>query len=757
MKEAITMQRIISILTALLFIAALIPHSSVMAADEPNPYTEKILGYYECTSSDNEILSDMFLAVFRKADLVADPSLLEAYIDFANQRQGDAAEPILVEEIADSVSYRRYSAYDPYICFLHIPGLVNGLWLINAIYAEDTGYYRFVGGYLYYGSYFGYIALRDMAFQDGIFTGRVCTGVFDDTVLGNVTLTKKAGPVPANQGGLEVSADHTGLSIEAGDTITLMAAVKDKQQNFLDPSSITFQLTDGSVLRIVDNGIWENQFFLKLQGELEGTTFVNFSDSGTGEAVSVPITVTENRQLAFTLSNVPQLQVGELVTNFYNFSGLYIDNYRYDILDDQAARVSFDVYNTNYIYGMVEVYNEAGKLENAVLINKKTDNNTSIKQVYWDGPMCVVRDCITGNSGNYRKEAGFSICTPVQVDIPKNGYIKITIDPMESNLLGIVNSADFTMSVLSLMGQLSNFSTAEEQFTKDLTATLVKDAAFAQLREDGSRVFLNMDKELAKGLTITPTTIGDFTDTLSKQLTDLNVMETISKSLADSGVDYAEGVLKKLMGVFGIALDGVFTIGKAENVACAYVDYTDAFHKGSIRLQNQGGGFRSASQVQLERGGDFDPEVAAQVYAVALDQDLLELVKQADRETYELLTAGLMHTYNISLVKNGDNVQHSAPVTVHIPIPNDLQSLALTGNVSVYRVEENGALTDMHAVVDGGTIRFETDHFSLYVITEDIGCRRQPQGITIAIVLLAAAVLSVGIVMAVRIARKRRS
>lgn len=750
------MRKIISFLTAFLFIVTLMPYGSVMAAEETDPHTEKILGYYECTSSDNAILSNMFLAVFRKADLLADRSLLEAYIAFANQRQGETAEPILIEPIVDSLSYRR-GAYDPYICFMHIPGLVNGLWLNNARYSEETGCYRFVGSNLYSGSYFGAISLRDMVFQDGVFAGRVFYNLTNEKVLGNVVLTKKAGPAPVTQSGMKVLSDHTDLNIEVGDTITLTAAVKDQQRNFLDPSGITFQLTDSSAFRIVDSGIREGQFFLQLQGELEGTSFVNFSDSATGEAVSVPITVTENRQQAFTLSNVPQLQVGELVTNFYNFSGLYIDNYRYDIHDDQTAQVSFDVYNTNYIYGMVEVYNETGKLENAVLINKMTGNNTSIKEVLWDGPMCMVRDCITGNSGNYRQEFDFSICTPVQVDIPKNGYIKITIDPMESNLLGIVNSADYTMSVLSLMGQLGNFSTAEEQFAKDLTMTLVKDAAFAQLREDGSKVFLNIDKDLIKDITITPTAISDFTDTLSKQLEELNVMEVVSKSLADSGVDFAEGILKKLMGTFGIALDGVFVIGKAENVACAYIDYTYAFHDGAIRLQNQGGGFRAASQVQLESNVDFDPEVAAQIYAVALDQELLDLVKQADRETYELLTTGIMHTYNISLVKNGENVQHSAPVTVHIPIPKDLQSLALTGNVSVYRIEEDGTLTDMHAVVDGGTIRFETDHFSLYVITDQNGLEKGPSIKLPVIFLLAAAVLAAGIVTTVRIAKKRKT
>ena len=158
----------------------------------------------------------------------------------------------------------------------------------------------------------------------------------------------------------------------------------------------------------------------------------------------------------------------------------------------------------------------------------------------------------------------------------------------------------------------------------------------------------------------------------------------------------------------------------------------------------------------MESNIDFDPDVAVQVYTVALTQELLDLAKEADRETYKMLTTGIMHTYNISLVKGEEKVQHSAPVVVHIPIPEDLRSLALAGNVSVYRIEENGSLTDMHAVVDNGAIRFETNHFSLYAITETLSYQSVTSVQALVVVLLAATVLAVSFVTVTHIKKKRK-
>lgn len=66
--------------------------------------------------------------------------------------------------------------------------------------------------------------------------------------------------------------------------------------------------------------------------------------------------------------------------------------------------------------------------------------------------------------------------------------------------------------------------------------------------------------------------------------------------------------------------------------------------------------------------------------------------------------------YDITLTRDGAEVQPDGKVTVKIPADN--------AESKVYRVEENGTLTDMMAEYKDGFLVFTTERFSLYVVTE---------------------------------------
>ena len=85
---------------------------------------------------------------------------------------------------------------------------------------------------------------------------------------------------------------------------------------------------------------------------------MSFSDSKTGYVTRVPVTVYEGNSLTFTVENVPEQRIEKYVSNFYNVNGMYIDNYSYAKNNDDSCTVSFDVYNTKYIFGAVEIYSE---------------------------------------------------------------------------------------------------------------------------------------------------------------------------------------------------------------------------------------------------------------------------------------------------------------------------------------------------------------------------------------------------------------
>ena len=64
--------------------------------------------------------------------------------------------------------------------------------------------------------------------------------------------------------------------------------------------------------------------------------------------------------------------------------------------------------------------------------------------------------------------------------------------------------------------------------------------------------------------------------------------------------------------------------------------------------------------------------------------------------------------FDISLTKDGAEVQPDGTATVKIPTDNE--------NAKVYRIENNGTKTDMNAVYDNGYMVFTTEHFSLYAL-----------------------------------------
>lgn len=68
--------------------------------------------------------------------------------------------------------------------------------------------------------------------------------------------------------------------------------------------------------------------------------------------------------------------------------------------------------------------------------------------------------------------------------------------------------------------------------------------------------------------------------------------------------------------------------------------------------------------------------------------------------------------FDISLVKDGAEVQPNGEVTVKIPVPESMKSMT----IKVYREEADGSLTDMNAYCADGYVVFTTDHFSKYIL-----------------------------------------
>ena len=71
--------------------------------------------------------------------------------------------------------------------------------------------------------------------------------------------------------------------------------------------------------------------------------------------------------------------------------------------------------------------------------------------------------------------------------------------------------------------------------------------------------------------------------------------------------------------------------------------------------------------------------------------------------------------YDLYFVKDGERVQPESDVTVSIPVPAGSDG----DSCKIYYIDENGSLTDMHAVFQSGYLVFTSSHFSLYALVEE--------------------------------------
>ena len=232
------------------------------------------------------------------------------------------------------------------------------------------------------------------------------------------------------------------------------------------------------------------------KGIQTGTAHVFFQDTNTGYMSEIPVTVYKDHEYSYTVNAVPvQYIEKEYATNIYNMNGLYIDNYAYEInKDNRTASVSFDVYNSSYIYGSVETYDENGRLKDVILIKKMSSSNTSMKGALWDNTSGLISDLKDGTIGSYRQKSGFSKKTSVKIEIPKDGYIKISNDPQDSAVVNIINSADLLIGIGKLAKTIKNFDVDSEVFSKALTKKLLESKTFVTLIEDGSELPQNLCK-----------------------------------------------------------------------------------------------------------------------------------------------------------------------------------------------------------------------------------------------------------------------
>lgn len=128
--------------------------------------------------------------------------------------------------------------------------------------------------------------------------------------------------------------------------------------------------------------------------------------------------------------------------------------------------------------------------------------------------------------------------------------------------------------------------------------------------------------------------------------------------------------------------------------------------------------------VESEANAPANVEVSGSNESLAEEGVKLSVSKANDAQVgtavikEQLKNLGINSTaaFDIKLVKeNGETAQPNATVKVSIDVPEGMNGK----NCRIFRVEEDGTLTDMNAEFVDGKLCFYTEHFSLYMIAQE--------------------------------------
>jgi len=153
-------------------------------------------------------------------------------------------------------------------------------------------------------------------------------------------------------------------------------------------------------------------------------------------------------------------------------NGLYVNKYQC-VKSTNSYNISFDVYNSKYYTGAVDIYDENGMWIGYEEINKYS-NISSIwdtgEQAYFQ-----ISDTVTGKMLTY-EQASFSKHTHIDIEVPEGGYFTISNNISESPGTFFINAFEILFE---------GASTAFDLFTSGST----KESALTSFKKEAKKSF----------------------------------------------------------------------------------------------------------------------------------------------------------------------------------------------------------------------------------------------------------------------------
>ena len=517
---------------------------------------------------------------------------------------------------------------------------------------------------------------------------------------------------------IAVYTTEKSLTVQVGDSMYL--AFSNFSNGTLQDTweQMALTVSDASVISLSDYIKTDMGYTVFVKGLKPGRSYITVTDTDTGKSTILPITVRDKytKTYTYSLKNMKSYMSNELCapsipTNIYDVNGLYVNNYKYTEETDHYI-VTFDVYNSNYHSGSVDIYDANGKWINSEEIDKYSDLTSFYDAL--DRSYSLVQDFTTNKFLTY-EQSTFSQHTPISIEVPKGGYFTISNNFMESPGTCLFNSCDILFSIVPAILDLTTLGITQEDnkdididvsyFTELLKDQIVDDATcrdkFIDAMQDSLQDICEFLFRGGAGLS----TLGiysDIADSFSDILASIDVDWKLPlKAISGAG----ENAFIAFSGFAGIALQSLFSAGEIDSAICQVRDIIQSCDEPYAIVSSTYDNATNQRGITVYDNGNIDQEAVLQVFKIYSDNSNDSFVD--DNKDYEL--------YNISFVKNDTTVQPNGKVTVSIPIPKGMKG----DTCVIYRQESDGTWTPLLAYVEGNYLVFETDHFSLYAIVGD--------------------------------------
>lgn len=516
---------------------------------------------------------------------------------------------------------------------------------------------------------------------------------------------------------IELYSSLPALVIGKDMSVEFVAVLKDNGNVNGKYNDFSIAVSNGNIAEVQNIEKKDGATYFNIKGKNEGDVKLTLTELNTGTVYTTEIHV-DSGILTFNAESLPKYYDGKFEYNGY-VSGMFIDEYKCNSISDEESIISFNVYNSTSLYGVVDVYNADGQLIKSQKIDRFGNNTvSSIADTLWNGYK-LLEDIGKHEVLTYKQDS-YTKCTPISVTVPKGGRVEVTNNVVHSFTCEMYNVTAFTVETLLVVGDIADSMKAAKEISDEAAKTIIENYILkGELNDSFKEVFAKVIFENSGKPIMESSITGSITSFVENSMATfetagIDLQKIILEASVKSGLSIAEDALKKAMGTIGAILDGMFKFSQFTDLTTFFIEIMNPTDMKAFSIYlNTLDGDLSDNGVTIGSSDSSDSLAGKNfvMHSVVLgDDDLGEKVLDS--------LNGISDKYivrNIYLERDGVVSQPGQTVQVSIPIPDNYNR----NNCFVYWVKDDGSLERVKAQIIGNNIVFTTDHFSLYAIVDE--------------------------------------